>query len=361
MPSLLFYISGHGYGHARRMTQVIRELIRSRPDVQIHIRSAAPPRVFEPLPRGWVSTCEIDSGLAETDPFTIDRAASLQRLSAFMARRGKIAADEAAIVRQFKPDLIVADIPFLAGDVAAAAGVRCVGISNFTWDWIYENLLGDDARYTPMGRAIADSYAKMFCLLELPFGQTCREIPTKIAVPLIALQSRREPGAILAQIGIAPDDGRPRVLIGTRGALAPEILANAAGDAKEFLFLCPHESTETVPANGVSIPLGRDLDFSDVLRISDVVVSKLGYGMISECICGQTRLVWPPRDGFIEDQIVAAEAPKFVPMLPMPMADYRGGNWGTFLRQAMKLPASSQIIATNGACLCAGTILEMIG
>ena len=354
--SVLFYISGHGYGHARRMTQVIRELISLSPDIQVHIRSAAPARVFEPLPPGWIETSDIDAGLVEKDPLTIDREGSLNRLIAFMARRDSIIADEVALVRRLKPELIVADIPFLAGDVAAEAGVPCMGISNFTWDWIYENLFGDDPRYAPLGRAIADSYAKMSPLLELPFGQTCPAIPRKVAVPPIALQSQRDPVEILAQLGIAPDDRRPRVLIGTRGALFPDILTRAAADAGEFLFLCPHESAAAVPPNGLAIPLGPGLDFSDVLKISDVVVSKLGYGMISECICSQTRLVWPPRDGFAEDDIVAAEAPKYVPILRMPIEAYQAGQWGTSLREAIQLPAAKHRLVTNGAQVCAAAI-----
>jgi predicted glycosyltransferase len=43
--------------------------------------------------------------------------------------------------------------------------------------------------------------------------------------------------------------------------------------------------------------LGSSLDFSDLLVVSDVVVSKLGCGTIAECIAAGTRLVWPPRRG----------------------------------------------------------------
>jgi hypothetical protein len=312
--------------------------------------------VFQPLPAEWVQDCDIDAGLVETDPFTIDRQASLTRLIAFMDRRLSIIADELAVVGRLKPDLIVADIPFLAGDVAAAAGVSCLAISNFTWDWIYDHLFGDDSRYSSLRNSIADSYAKMSALLELPFGCTCPAIKRKIATPLIALESRRDPGEILRQLGLAPDDRRPRVLIGTRGTLNPEILAKAAADSPDLLFLCANESPATTPANGISVPLGLHLDFSDVLKISQVVVSKLGYGMISECICAQIPLVWPPRDGFVEDEIVAKNAPPFVPMVRMPIENYRDGQWGEFLREALNHRAAARSIPTNGARFCAELI-----
>jgi hypothetical protein len=249
--------------------------------------------------------------------------------------------------------MIVADIPFLAGDIAAATGVPCVGISNFTWDWIYENLFAGDARYGEVAGAISDSYAKMSALLELPFGRTCPSIPRRIIAPLVAMRSPRGRDEVMAQLGISPTDTRPRALVGTRGGLPPGALAHLAADASDFLLLCPNEPPETLPANGISVPLGPDLDFSDVLRVSDVVVSKLGYGMVSECIATQTRLVWPPRVGFAEDAVMEMEAPSVLPMMQMSLQDYRSGRWGDSLRAALKLPAAPHAIRTDGAEFCA--------
>src|SRR5665213_2388772 len=205
-PPILFYVSGHGYGHARRMTQVIRSLRDQNPQIQIRVRSAAPARIFEPLAPESVEHCDIDAGLAENDPLTIDREGSLRRLRTFMSRRDAIIAEEIAAVRRIRPRLIVADIPFLAGDVAALTDVPCLGISNFTWDWIYENVFGTDPRYAEMAAAISAGYSKMSALLELPFGKTCPAIRHKVSTPLIAMKSRRTLGDVLAQLGISPRD-----------------------------------------------------------------------------------------------------------------------------------------------------------
>lgn len=357
---ILFYVSGHGFGHARRMTQVIRELREMNPRCALYVRSAAPARIFEPLGPQFIEPCDIDAGLAERDPLTIDRDLSLRRLIAFMARREKIVADELSAVRRIGPDLIVADIPFLAADVAEQAETPSVGVSNFTWDWIYEHLFGGDERYAALAPMIAGAYAKMQALLELPFGRTCPSIRRKIEMPLIAMQSRRAPAEILRQLGISPDDRRRRVLIGTRGSIPGDTLANAAAGAEEFLFLCPRDSADALPANAIGFDLSPRLDFSDVTRIADIVVSKLGYGIVSESIATQCRLVWPAREGFAEDAISAAEAPRFAPMLEMSRADYYAGNWGESLRAAMNLPAPAETMRTDGARACAELILDQL-
>ena len=42
-PDVVFYISGHGFGHASREVEIINALGRTRPDLRIIIRSAVSP------------------------------------------------------------------------------------------------------------------------------------------------------------------------------------------------------------------------------------------------------------------------------------------------------------------------------
>ena len=44
---------------------------------------------------------------------------------------------EAAFLRDERVDLVVADIPPLGLAAARRAGVPGIGVSNFTWDWIF--------------------------------------------------------------------------------------------------------------------------------------------------------------------------------------------------------------------------------
>ncbi len=163
--TILFYVSGHGYGHARRTAQIIKALLARRPDLELHVRSTAAARIFAPLPAERVSPAEFDAGMAEDDALTINPALTLLRLEELIDRREAIVAGESAVVRSLRPGLIVADVPFMAGHVAAAAGVACIAISNFTWDWIYQPLFaadaGNAARFARLLPVIRDGYAKM--------------------------------------------------------------------------------------------------------------------------------------------------------------------------------------------------------
>src|SRR5690349_7968097 len=137
MRSVLFYISGHGYGHAVRMAEVIREMQRMRPEWRILARTQAAPQM---LPRGVnVSGGDFESGVIEREAGVImDERATLERLKQFIARWNAVRNEEVRFAQSQRPDLIVADVPAMAGDVAAALGIPCIAIANFTWDWIYE-------------------------------------------------------------------------------------------------------------------------------------------------------------------------------------------------------------------------------
>jgi L-arabinokinase len=343
MPTtLLYYVSGHGFGHARRSAEVIRALRARAPEVNVYVRTGAPADMFKGLTAGPVARPDIDAPVIEQNPLAIDWPATLAGAADLLRRRRAVVAREVDAVREIDPSLVVADVPFLAGDVAAALGVPCVAVSNFTWDWIYEPCRGQHHDGAAVVRGARASYAQMAALLQLPFGHDTDVFPQVLPVPLVARKSTREPPEVLRLLGLDPSDRRPRVLVGMRGGVAPETLAAAAAGAPGFQFL----SSERPP----------EVDFSDLLAVSDVVVSKLGYGMIADSIAANTRLVWPRRNGFREDEITEREAPRYLRMAEMPVEDFGSGMWVATLERAMALPDPPERIALGGAEACARVI-----
>src|SRR4051794_811988 len=246
---ILFYVSGHGYGHARRVTQVIRALGHAAPEVEVFVRTAAPPRVFAPLAAARIEPSSIDAGMAERGPLAIDAADTLARVTKLLGRRDAIVTDELAAVRRLNPGLIVADIPFLAGDVAAAAGVPCVGMSNFTWDWICDPLLARDPAYPAVREHMTAGYGKMRSILQLPFGGVSEAFRERIPVPLVAGRSTRDPYAIRGQLGIHSRDDRPIALVALRGGVPDDALRAAAEASADWLFLTTQPCQSQLPGN----------------------------------------------------------------------------------------------------------------
>ena len=75
MSSILYYITGHGYGHAVRSNQVIRSLKKARPDADIQVRTTAPKWLFPKTVR--YSRQAIDVGIVQRDSLEMDLDATL--------------------------------------------------------------------------------------------------------------------------------------------------------------------------------------------------------------------------------------------------------------------------------------------
>ena len=82
MSSILYYITGHGYGHAVRSSQVIGSLKKTSPDLQIHVRTMAPEWLF--LDRAFQSRQAIDVGILQKDSLDMDLEERCEPASHYM-------------------------------------------------------------------------------------------------------------------------------------------------------------------------------------------------------------------------------------------------------------------------------------
>jgi hypothetical protein len=296
----------------------------------VAVRTAAPANLFPETAAH--SAAEFEPGIAESaDALRILPAETAERVEQFFERVDAIVRAETAWVRAQRTRLIVADIPFLAGEIAASAGVACVAIGNFTWDWIYEPLLCRHPRWPEWDARIRRGYRQFAEFWRLPFGQAVRLEPFRRVIDVSMIARRGQP---LRMAG-----GRPRVLIGMRGGVPPAALERAARDCPDLAFIEPGSAP-----------------FPDLVATSCAVVSKLGYGTVAECAVNRTPLLYPPRQGFREDAITRAEAAQYMNLAELPLDDFRSGAWGPHLRRLIESPMPASAPRSDGAEVCARRI-----
>lgn len=356
--TILFYVSGHGFGHARRMGLLIDALLRQAPELKICVRTTAPQHVFEAAPSVTFARSSIDAGMAEAGPLTIDVEGTLARLSDLIGRHDEIVAEESAAVTALRPGLIVADIPFLAGHVAASVGVPCVGVSNFTWDWICDPLLERDPRYAPLRAVMRDGYSRMQAVLKLPLGEVSDAFPRRVDVPLIAGRSTIDSSELRHRLQIEPRHDRPIVLVALRGGVPDGALRAAAGANPQDWFLTNRPPAGDLPDNVVDAARAPDLSFSDLVAGSDLVLAKLGYGIVADCMAMQKGLLWPRRTGFREDDIVEIEGPRYLRMREIAHDAFFRGDWGDALAALANQRPPPERMRVDGATVCAREILQ---
>ena len=189
---IVFYVSGHGFGHTSRTIEVIHAVLRARPEAHIVVKTAAPLRLFARTLHGRCELVELqcDAGMVQIDSLNMDAAASIRQAVEFQTRVPALIATEAAYLRESGARVAVADIPPLAAAAARAAGIPSVVIGNFTWDWIYEGYRDEGA--IELARDIRALYRHATVALRLPMsGGFAGLEPMTRDIPFIARRSQR--------------------------------------------------------------------------------------------------------------------------------------------------------------------------
>ena len=363
---LAFYISGYGFGHASRDVEVINALRAHEPGVSIIVCTQVPAWLMEASLTHTVELRQVqcDTGLQQLDSLQIDEAGSFLRAAEFYKDFETRAADEVEFLRERHVRLVLGDIPPLAFEAAGAAGLRSVAIGNFTWDWIYEGFPEHRAKYPELVPIIRDAYRRASLALRLPMhgGFAGMERITR-DIPLIARRSQRSRAAIRRAIGL-PDG--PLLLLsfggyGIRG-IDPGIPGRLAGYT---LVVTDDASGRELWGEGVTRIAGAQLRqagcrYVDLVRAVDIVVTKPGYGIVSECIANETAMLYTSRGRFPEYEVFVAEIQRYARCEFIDQETLLAGRWEPYIERLLAAPLPAARPPLDGANVVAEMILEIL-
>lgn len=300
MTTLAFYISDNGYGHAARSIAIIRCLMYLRGDLSLVVCCGkALPFVKQSL-RGiaYISYREIPSDLgyvlrensleADLERFGMAYRDYSDRLSSYIE-------EECTFLRSNHISLVLADIspvPFIAADWC---GVTSIGISNFTWYTAYRQLLSERQL-----SVFHDAYSRMHYFISLPgaaephwgrrgqmkAGFFCR-LPDLQTV--MELKRKHNPNFDKQIVMFSPGMGL------TIDELADVPLWN---DDNYLFFVSSHLKIKG--KNVISIP-PSETESQNYVAASDIVITKPGWGTVSEAVSFGKQLCLIKRSLFSED------------------------------------------------------------
>ena len=357
MIHIAYYISGHGYGHAVRSIEVIKALLAQNPYLFFHIRTTAPPWFFSlNLKNSFVyEHCEIDVGTMQHDFSEVDIPATYERVSALFAQKTEIVAREVRLLKEKQIELVVGDIPSLAFAAAEAARLPSVAIGNFSWDWIYEKFIEMERGFRELITQIRVSYRKADVLLRLPMYGEMDAFRHIIDVPLVARKAQRRVKDVRHTLRLP--EGARMVLVAMRLADLHRVqLDNVTADKRNRIVVINQNS----PIAGVqNLPEGL-LPFQELVNAADVVVSKPGYGIVSECLINQTPLIFTERKDFCEYPILVEAIEKYGIGQFIELNQFFAGRWQSAIENALKREISADQVMNHGAAVAANHIISVL-
>lgn len=355
--SIVYYVTAHGYGHGVRSCDIIRALQKRCPGSTLTVVSALPEAFFRsriPWRNVNLRAASFDVGLVQKDGIRSDVEGTLQPLLDLLARHDADLGSEKVFLQSIGAGIVVADIPWLPLAAARAAGIPALAVGNFSWDWIYEPYAAADARWRPVVDAIRRDYACADGLIRLPFAADFPAFRSVRDVPLVADAGRNRREELAGVLG-ARADTRWCLLAFTALDWAPGAIERL-GRLEDTTFLCM-EPAAWKGRNIVAVP--RSLcPFSDLVASCDMVVSKPGYGVVSDCAVNRRPLVYAEREDFREYPVLVESIRRFLKSVHIPQARLYRGELREYLDAVESAPEPPEAMAAGGAEIAAEWIAE---
>jgi L-arabinokinase len=302
-----------------------------------------------------------------------DAAASVRQAAAFYAAFDGTIEREAEFLRQRGAKLVVGDIPPLAFAAAAAAGIASIAIGNFTWDWIYEGFPEHVSAHPELIATIRRAGTQASLALRLPMHGGFAGLEHVLRdIPLIARQSRHTRSQSRRALGL-PDG--PLLLLsfggyGLRGlnVSTPDRLTGytlVITDDASGSELWRNAAARGRPARNIAPVAEADLRrlhcrYEDLVRAVDVVVTKPGYGIVSECIANETAILYTSRGHFAEYDLLVEGMKRYARSQFIPQGALLAGDWDPYLTRLLAAPVPAEQPRIDGAHVAADIILGML-
>jgi L-arabinokinase len=364
--NLAYYITGHGLGHATRSVEIIYHLILTG-RYRISIISPIEKSFFleaiskqfdlqEEHSHTYSSSIHsdleffertLDSGAIQSDALTVDPYGSLHKYYHNVHRNYVELVDKEVLwLRESRIDIVLVDATPIAVRAGSLMGAKVIVLSNFSWDFIYQEMLhylegmDDDLfhEYQSMIRTCEEDYSHCSLFIQYPGICPLSSLisPEKIKVgPLVARISKKTKSEMRLEYKV--DESTKILLLGFGGHSFNFQLKDSFLPEGWICFILGGSKTEIYPSSSNRfIFVGFDCSVPDLISMSDVVLGKVGYGFVSECLAAKVPLIYVPRSNWPEEKyLIYLLTETYSAGLEMSLEHFIAGDWANHLIRAL--------------------------
>jgi L-arabinokinase len=358
MKKIAYYITAHGYGHGARSCDILHALRHADANVPIIVKTDLPRQFLTGrLPESIeIRPGAFDTGMIQKDAIHHDLEASLEAVVELYANESELIEQEAAFLRDESVGVVVADIPAIPLAAAQKERIPDIACGNFGWDWIYSEYVQYDQRWQCYADKIRTVYQNTHLLLQQPLSEPMSAFPNRIKLALLAKSGTERKERIVELSGA---DSKKQWLLLSFYALS---LDQAALDHFAMLKDVEVFCVEPLkwPGSCVHSLSPHDVSFSDILASMDVVVTKPGFGIISECIANDKPIVYSNRANFAEYEMLVGHIEQYCQNTLILNEELYAGRLERALGKIAKAPPPPKKMPRGGAGHAAKQILKRL-
>ena len=265
MKKILFYVSEHGLGHLTRSIALIRELEK---EAQIMIRNSNESFLKKAVPSIPAFSGKTDQGpIISENSISIDWKKTFNSITDWYSNFNSNVENEYNFIKKMKPDVIISDISPIPLSASKKFDIQSIAISNFTWLDIFSKL--DNFDLNP----IQESYENTSLCIKLPLSTSMDVFKQKKQVGIVCKLPTDNNSSIRKRLNIDPS--KFLILINL-----PKFFTVTLKNFKNFQVV----STGAKTSSKNTMFIEPWIEGQNLINSSDLVISKCGYGMISECL-----------------------------------------------------------------------------
>jgi hypothetical protein len=351
---ILYYLTAHGYGHAVRTSTICNELSGN---VRLIFRTTIPEsffreevkKPFEYLPG------KFDCGCIQSDSVTVGKKETLQAYMTLAEQNAVRLEEEIGFCREQRFDGIVSDITPLAFEVARRAGVPSVAVANFTWFDIYEPYSRESPSFTPFLEKIRLQYQMADLLLELMPSMEMPYFGNRVRIPPVAKLGRKRSGELKKHLGLDEDRRIALIYVGELGM--GDIPWGDLGKFRGWHFV----GIYPLPGASANYHLmdKKSFPYEDLVASAELMVAKIGYGVVSQALINGTPLIYLPRKDFAEFPVLEKAIQEWGHGYRLSKEDYHTLQWERVLDVVCKR-GRPKPVPSEGGRICAREIENLI-
>lgn len=345
-------VSGHGHGHLVQVSPLVRALRARHPGLRVAVQSSLPADL---LTRQLGDVAQVhgeaaDVGMAMSGPMTVLPAESLAAYRRFHAAWPELLAAQVTRLREFGPDLVIGDVPYLPLAAAKACGVRSVAVCSLNWADVLEHYCTGLDGADGIVRSIRGHYAAADLFLRPSPAMPMETLGnTRRIGPLVTVgRSRR--AELRRALGLA--EGTRLVLL-TLGGIAGGIDVSRWPPFEDTCFLLPDAWRSRAPWPGGP---GRfrsiesaGMPFADLFASCDALIAKPGYGAFAGAGCSALPVLFVERGDWPEEPCLRAWLERVGRATSMGRAELVEGRFARALDGLLARPPTPCVEASGAA------------
>lgn len=341
--NVAFYITGHGLGHAARSVEIIKSIYRKNPSIKFYLRTSVPLWFIEDSLKESINydyhNVLIDIGVVQRDALRLDKLGTLESFSQFWASRKDLIFEEVKCLSKKKIDFVISDISPIAFLVAQKMGIPSIAISNFVWSYIYNDYVKKYPQYSYLIDEINAAYGTAAFALRYPFYGDFSCFDTVYDIGLVGRKTLKTRNEILNILPAA--SCKKIILIAFGGFSVDSNFADKINLGSEYYIVDATTLKHTSSEEFLTVP--------DIVSVASAVITKPGYGIVSECILAQTPMLYTSRGDFAEYGKLVSGMKKYIPACFIPQKSLFAGNIKPYLDRLFSIMPKKALISNSGA------------